>query len=99
MTQPSYDLAKCQAIVAAKRHSAFTMTALNGIVGMSLTIDEALQVIASLTTNDLYKTMPSNQDPGMFQDVYHKVTPSGRVAYIKLTAYTNGRVVIQFKEK
>ena len=34
----------------------------------------------------------------IWQDVYHALTPNGRVVYIKLTLQ-QGVVVIQFKEK
>lgn len=99
MATATYDLQKLQATVAAQGFKAFNVTSLNGIAALGMTVPQALAVIASLQTGDLYKTMPTVFDPGMFQDVYHKLMPSGKVAYIKLTATANGRVVVQFKDK
>jgi len=96
---PSYDLATIQDTVAKNGIESFTMMALNGIVTMGMNVQEALLVIKTLSSKDFYKTMPAQKDPGMFQDVYRALTPNGKTAYIKFTAYTNGRVVIQFKEK
>lgn len=95
----SYDLSLIQQTVAKHGIESFTMMALNGIVTMGMNMEQALAVIAKLTPSEFYKTMPSQKDPSMFQDVYRALTPNGKTAYIKFTAYTNGRVVIQFKEK
>ena len=35
----------------------------------------------------------------VWQDVYHRVTPNGKVAYVKVTLRVDGSIVIQFKEK
>jgi len=43
--------------------------------------------------------MTSFADHTLWQDVYHAVTPVGRVAYIKVSRPDEGRPVIQFKEK
>lgn len=99
MAKATYDLKSLQAIVAAQGIGAFNVSALNGIAALGMTVAQALAVIAGLQTGDLYKTMATVFDPGMFQDVYRKPMPNGKVGYIKLTACANGRVVVQFKEK
>jgi len=35
----------------------------------------------------------------VWQDVYHCVTPNGKVAYVKVTLRVDGSIVLQFKEK
>lgn len=35
----------------------------------------------------------------VWQDVYHRATPNGKVAYVKVTLRIDGSIVIQFKEK
>jgi len=41
--------------------------------------------------------MTTYRDHTVWQDVYHAMTPTGIMAYIKLTGYTDGRPpVIQF---
>ena len=41
--------------------------------------------------------MTTHADHRVWQDVYHAMTPVGRVAYVKLTQ-VNERPVVQFKE-
>jgi motility quorum-sensing regulator/GCU-specific mRNA interferase toxin len=45
----------------------------------------------------LFKSMTTNRDHRVWQDVYHAPCPNGKTAYIKLTIQA-GAVVIQFKE-
>jgi motility quorum-sensing regulator/GCU-specific mRNA interferase toxin len=45
-----------------------------------------------------FKSMTTNNDHRVWQDVYYATCPNGKTAYIKLTLQT-GAVVIQFKEK
>jgi len=55
-------------------------------------------VVCKLTKQNLYKSMTTYRDHTVWQDVYHAMTPTGIMAYIKLTGYTDGRPpVIQFK--
>jgi len=77
---------------------AFTATDLFNVAAMGLSVDRALQVLASLSRAMFYKSMTTHADSTMWQDVYHAPIPDGRMAYIKLTMH-EGTVVIQFKEK
>jgi motility quorum-sensing regulator/GCU-specific mRNA interferase toxin len=56
-------------------------------------------VVLGLKQKDLYKSMTTNGDHKIWQDVYHATLKTGLVAYIKFTLRENGTVVIQFKEK
>lgn len=95
--KPHYDLATIQQIAARLGAAAFTKTALDGGRAMGLTVAEMLGVVAALTQRDVYKSMTTNYDHTVWQDVYHADTPVGRTAYIKVTMRDHAPV-IQFKE-
>ncbi len=95
--RPHYVLANMQAQIAVLGAAAFTKTALDGGQAMGLTTAEMLAVIAALERPDFYKSMTTHADHRVWQDVYHAMTPVGRVAYVKLTQ-VNERPVVQFKE-
>ncbi len=96
--RPHYSLREVQAVVALKGSDAFTLTAINNARLMGLSAAQSLAVILSLTPAMFYKSMTTNHDSTLWQDVYHAPTPVGRIAYIKITLQ-EGAVVIQFKEK
>ncbi len=54
--------------------------------------------MSNLWKRMLHKSMTTNADHRVWQDVYHAPCPNGKTAYIKLTLQ-DGAVVIQFKEK
>ena len=95
---PHYDLREIQAQVVRLGAAAFTKTALDGGREMGLTTDEMLDVIASLTRRNFYKSMTTYRDHRIWQDVYHAPTPVGKEAYIKVTM-RDAVPVIQFKER
>ncbi len=59
--------------------------------------DEAIATVLDLKHSDIYKTMPSHQNPDSWQDVYHKKA-KGMMLYIKLQI-VHKAIVISFKEK
>ena len=95
---PHYDLASIQAEVSRRGASAFTKTALDGGRELGLTSKEMLAVLAGLSGGNFYKSMTTQADHRVWQDVYHAPTPVNREAYIKLTL-REGAIVIQFKAK
>lgn len=97
--KPHYSLAEVQRVVEERGVNAFTATALTGAVALGLSGEQAVAVVLGLRPKDLYKSMTTNADHKIWQDVYHAVLKSGSVAYIKVTLRENGTVVIQFKEK
>lgn len=96
--KPHHALATIQALVADRGVAVFTKSALDGGRAMGLTSAEMLDVIASLSGADFYKSMTTHQDHRVWQDVYHAPTPVGIEAYIKVTL-REGALVISFKEK
>ena len=77
----------------------FTATALMGAAASGLSCEQAVLVVLRLKQQNLYKSMTTNADHTIWQDVYHATLAHNMVAYIKVTLRENGTVVIQFKEK
>jgi motility quorum-sensing regulator/GCU-specific mRNA interferase toxin len=94
-----YSLKEIQQVVALRKVSAFTATALMGAAELGLSPDEAVNVVLALRPTDLYKSMTTHADHQIWQDVYHAKLKTRATAYIKVTMRENGIVVIQFKEK
>lgn len=65
---------------------------------MGLSRVEAVGVVSALTGSMFDKSMTTNSNNKIWQDVYHTPCPNGKIAYIKLTVQ-DGAVAIQFKEK
>ena len=97
--KPHYLLSDVQNIVKSRGGNAFTATALMGAAALSLSSKQAVAVVLGLKQKDFYKSMTTNDDHKIWQDVYHAALKAGLVAYIKVTLRENGTVVIQFKEK
>ena len=98
--RPHYPLVVVQRIVADPALRVFTATALDGGLAMGLLEAEMRAVVCGLTRPQFYKSMTTQRDHRVWQDVYHAMTPVGIEAYIKITAYDDGRPpVIQFKRK
>lgn len=97
--KPHYPLSEVQRVVEGRGVSAFTATALNGAAALGLSSVQAVAVVLGLKQKDFYKSMTTNADHKIWQDVYHAALKTGSLAYIKLTMRENGTVVIQFKEK
>ncbi len=73
-----------------------TMTALSGVAAMDLGFDDMLDVIRALTVGDFYKSMTTQADHRVWQDVYRPSTPVGDV-YLKLTVIDD-LLIVSFKE-
>jgi len=98
ITKPKYRLADLKRIVRSRRQHAFTSSAIDGIVLLGMSVQDAIDCIDNLRMNCFYKSMPSKKDPGFFQDVYHGKHWDKEI-YIKFTWYSHGPVVISFKER
>jgi motility quorum-sensing regulator/GCU-specific mRNA interferase toxin len=96
--RPHYALPELQAHIASLGVASFTKAALDGGRAMGLTAAEMLEVVAGLRPAEFYKSMTTHADHRIWQDVYHAMTPVGRIAYVKLTR-VNERPIVQFKER
>jgi len=75
-----------------------TMTAANGAEDMGMDERAVVDVIAGLSSRDFDKSMPSDLDPAVWQDVYKPVV-KGRELYVKFTLDAQGELfLISFKE-
>ncbi len=97
--KPHYDLAAVKLAVQQRGADAFTATALVGAQAMGLDSACAIDIVCAMTRADFYKSMTTHAASQVWQDVYHCVTPNGKVAYVKVTLRVDGSIVIQFKEK
>ncbi|MFM9969844.1 MAG: type II toxin-antitoxin system MqsR family toxin [Burkholderiales bacterium] len=97
--KPHYLLSEVQRVVEGRGVNAFTATALTGAAALGLSGEQAVVVMLELKQKDFYKSMTTNADHRIWQDVYHAALKTGSQAYIKVTLRDNGTVVIQFKEK
>ena len=91
-----YRLAVVKRLIVEGR-VAFTKTAIAGGAAMGFGADEMLNVVSSLMSRNLYKSMTSHADHTLWHDVYHASTHRG-VVYLKLTV-VEGLLIISFKEK
>ncbi len=97
--KPHYDLVAVKLAVRQRGADAFTATALVGAQAMGLDSASAIDVVCAMTRADFYKSMTTHTASQVWQDVYHCITPNGKVAYVKVTLRVDGSIVIQFKEK
>jgi hypothetical protein len=78
-----------------------TKTATQDAAGLGYGYDEIATVIQTITKSHFYKSMTSNFDNTVWQDVYHVPdATSGKTLYVKFT--DNGGpdwVLLSFKEK
>lgn len=65
---------------------------------MGLSESDGLSIVLGLQQGMLYKSMTTQADSTIWQDVYYAPCQNGKTAYIKVTIQ-DGATVIQFKEK
>jgi motility quorum-sensing regulator / GCU-specific mRNA interferase toxin len=97
---PTYDLETIQQLVGQGLISYRVTTAARyGAAELGISEDDLVEIVLSLTPSYFYKSMESEQVPGLWQDVYH--FPHGpAVLYVKLQIDPLGRaVIIQCKER
>ena len=73
-----------------------TVSALAGGAALGFGFEEIVGVVAALTPKDFYKSMTTNADHRVWQDVYRPKTPVGEV-YLKLTVLDDV-LIVSFKE-
>lgn len=99
---PTYPLAEVHRLASTVDARFVTGTAeRDAWAELGLKRDGIFRIVAALTTADFYKSMPSEQNPGTFQDVYRPTccTPlhqGGVQLYCKVQVVTK-RIVISFK--
>jgi motility quorum-sensing regulator/GCU-specific mRNA interferase toxin len=96
--KPRYKLGALRAAFADAARLNRTMTAAEGAEALGMDEQAVVEIIAGLTAQDFDKSMPSNLDPAIRQDVYKPVV-NGRELYVKFTRDAQGDLLlISFKE-
>ena len=96
--RPRYPLGQIKAAFADAARLNRTMSAAEGAEALGLDEEAVVDVIARLTAQDFDKSMPSDLDPAIRQDVY-KPHVDGRELYVKFTRDAQGGLLlISFKE-
>ncbi|GJJ04007.1 hypothetical protein RugamoR64_45450 [Duganella rhizosphaerae] len=93
--RPHHRLSVVKALVISGRVRA-TLSALSGAAALGMGFDEMLGVVMALCQRDFYKSMTTQADHRVWQDVYRPATKVGRV-YLKLTVI-DGVLIVSFKE-
>ena len=73
-----------------------TYSAMQGAAQLGLGFSDMLEVVATLTAADFYKSMTTLADHTVWQDVYRPSTQAGDV-YLKLTIIDDV-LIVSFKE-
>jgi motility quorum-sensing regulator/GCU-specific mRNA interferase toxin len=96
--RPRYPLAVIKTAFADLRHLNRTMTAVDDADSLGMDEQAVVDVIAHLSGRDFEKSMRSEVDPVIWQDVYKPVV-GGRELYVKFTLDGRGDLLlISFKE-
>lgn len=94
--RPHYDLKAIQVQMHSVAAMQLTMSARHGIKRSGLSLQQAWQVIQSLTSANFYKSMTVHVDHRIWQDVYH-ARHHGTELYLKFQQLDD-YFVISFKE-
>jgi motility quorum-sensing regulator/GCU-specific mRNA interferase toxin len=97
---PTYDLAHLQQLVGQGEISRrITEASSRGATRLGLHESDIIDAVLELDSAHFYKSMESEQCPGLWQDVYHRPY-RGVDLYIKLQLSPSGiAVVVQFKRR
>lgn len=96
--KPTYDLESIKSEFCAVARLRMTRTARNDALALGFLMQDVITVIQSMTRQQFYKSMTSQADHKVWQDVYH-VPASGIVLYVKFTMDVEGKLLISFKRK
>lgn len=74
-----------------------TFSALAGGEALGFIFEEIVEIVASLTAKDFYKSMTTHSNHRVWQDVYRPNTRAGMV-YLKMSV-VDDVLIVSFKEK
>lgn len=98
--KPTYDLHELQRLIGqGPISSSITRAAKRGAALLDFGAEDIVGAVLELTPVHFYKSMESERQPGLWQDVYH-LDYMGVQLYIKLQIGADGRgVVVQYKAR
>jgi motility quorum-sensing regulator / GCU-specific mRNA interferase toxin len=96
--KPHYALDTIKATFATPSSLRMTKTALACAEDLGIDLLGVVTIIKGMNREQFYKSMTSEADNKIWQDVYH-VPHEETVLYVKFTTDSVGYLVISFKEK
>ena len=96
--RPHHALASIKATFSTTSTLRITRTALSCAERLGITLQGIVALIQGMSRAHFYKSMTSDADSTVWQDVYH-VPHGGVLLYVKLTTNVEGYLVISLKEK
>lgn len=94
---PHCKLTVVKALVEAAKVRT-TSSAVIGAAQMGLGVQDMLAVVMALSPTDFYKSMTTQADHHVWQDVYHAKTAKFGEVYLKLTVIDD-LLIVSFKER
>jgi motility quorum-sensing regulator/GCU-specific mRNA interferase toxin len=96
--KPHYALDTIKATFATASSLRITTTATACAENLGIDLEGMVMIVQGMNREQFYKSMTSNRNSRVWQDVYH-VTHDEVVLYVKFTTDSEGYLVISFKEK
>ena len=96
--KPHYSLDTIKATFVTVRALRITKTATRCAETIGITLEEVVGIVQGMTREQFYKSMTSDANRAIWQDVYH-VPHAAIVLYVKFTTDAEGYLVISFKER
>jgi len=96
--RPHYALDTIKATFSIVADLRMTRSAVTCAEHLGITLEGVVTIIRGMTRKNFYKSMTSEANSAIWQDVYH-VPHGGIELYVKFTTDTEGYLLISFKEK
>lgn len=95
---PQYNLTLIKNLIQQRKYQISKIAIDNAMCDFDLKPKEIIKYVLQIENSHFYKSMTSERDNRIWQDVYH--VPIGKnIAYVKLQIVSDESVVIQFKRK
>lgn len=95
---PHYNLEEIKLLIAKRQYIIRKIAIDNAQCDFDFRPKDIIENILNLQNNNFYKSMTSEYDNKIWQDVYHLLIDNEE-AYIKLQIIDENSVIIQFKRK
>lgn len=97
--KPHYNLELIKSLINKGDYSITKIAVKNAAFDFGFNAEDIIRQILELEVRHFYKSMTSDFDNSIWQDVYHKRITITETAYIKLQLKNDNSVIIQFKRK
>jgi motility quorum-sensing regulator/GCU-specific mRNA interferase toxin len=94
----TYSLDSIKAEFCGVEGLRMTKTAQDSSMELGLLLADIVALVQAIVPSNLYKSMTSNHDHKIWQDVYH-VPWQGLTLYVKFTVDDTGHLILSLKEK